>query len=78
MPCALAPHTEDMVRTAESELLRLHAVAPGDVMGIVAGTQQASGSTNFMRLHVVGSQDGDTHPGTKARRRPPPSGARKR
>ena len=25
----------------------------GDVLGVVAGTQMASGSTNFMRLHVV-------------------------
>jgi len=26
-------------------------------MGIVAGTQRSSGSTNFMRLHVVGAVD---------------------
>jgi hypothetical protein len=43
-----------MVRKAEQDLLRINAVQPGDVMGIVAGTQKASGSTNFMRLHVVG------------------------
>jgi hypothetical protein len=24
-------------------------------MGVVAGTQQTSGSTNFIRLHVVGA-----------------------
>ena len=66
MPCKNAPNTEDMVRLAESELLRQHAVAPGDVMGIVAGTQQSSGSTNFMRLHVVGAADGK-----KERRRIP-------
>jgi pyruvate kinase len=44
---------EEMLRVAEHELLRRGAVAPGDVLGVVAGTQQASGSTNFMRLHVV-------------------------
>ena len=48
---------DDMVRSAERELLRRHAVVSGDVIGVVAGTQMASGSTNFMRLHVVGSHD---------------------
>jgi pyruvate kinase len=47
---------DEMVSAAEAELLRRHAVAGGDVMGVVAGTQMASGSTNFMRLHVVGSR----------------------
>ena len=46
---------DDMARAAEHELLRRHAVAADDVIGVVAGTQMASGSTNFMRLHVVGS-----------------------
>jgi len=83
MPCELAPLTEDMVRTAEKELLNAQAVTPGDVMGIVAGTQQSSGSTNFMRLHVVGSTDGATRPGGKGkeRRKAPrlrPTGARKK
>ena len=30
---------------------------PGDVLGVVAGTRQASGSTNFMRLHVVTAEE---------------------
>ena len=30
---------------------------PGDVLGVVAGTRQASGSTNFMRLHTVTSDE---------------------
>lgn len=55
--CEHAPSTEDMVRKAEQDLLRINAVQPGDVMGIVAGTQKSSGSTNFMRLHVVGVLD---------------------
>ena len=44
---------EEMVRTAEQELLRKKLVAPGDILGVVAGTRMAAGSTNFMRLHVV-------------------------
>jgi len=36
---------DDMVRAAEREILRRHAVAGGDVIGVVAGTP--SGSTNF-------------------------------
>lgn len=46
---------EEMVAAAEQELLRQRVVKPGDVLGVVAGTQMASGSTNFMRLHVVGA-----------------------
>jgi pyruvate kinase len=48
-----APHFEEMLATAEHELVRLGKLQKGDVLGIVAGTQMASGSTNFMRLHVV-------------------------
>ena len=44
---------EEMLSTAEQELLRTGQVAPGDILGVVAGTQMSSGSTNFMRLHVV-------------------------
>jgi pyruvate kinase len=46
---------ENMVSAAEQELLRQHRIQAGDVLGVVAGTQMASGSTNFMRLHVVTS-----------------------
>ena len=48
-----APHFEEMLATAEHELVRSGKLRQGDVMGIVAGTQMSSGSTNFMRLHVV-------------------------
>lgn len=44
--------TEDMVTTAEARL-RGRYVENGDVLGVVAGTQMSTGSTNFMRLHVV-------------------------
>jgi pyruvate kinase len=50
---AQARTAEDMVRAAESELVRQGRVAAGEVLAVVAGTQMASGSTNFMRLHVV-------------------------
>ena len=55
--CHVAASAEDMLRVSEKELLEAGAVHPGDVMGIVAGTQRSSGSTNFMRLHVVGASD---------------------
>jgi pyruvate kinase len=45
--------SEEMLATAEQELLRTGRVKPGHVLGVVAGTQMSSGSTNFMRLHVV-------------------------
>src|SRR5215470_12740273 len=52
-----ALHSEEMLATAEQELLRTGRIKPGQVLGVVAGTQMASGSTNFMRLHAV---KGDT------------------
>ena len=51
--CARALSSEEMVHVAEQELLRRGLLKPAQVLGVVAGTQQASGSTNFMRLHVV-------------------------
>jgi pyruvate kinase len=50
---AQARSAEDMVKTAERELLRQGRIKAGDVLGVVAGTQMASGSTNLMRLHIV-------------------------
>jgi len=44
---------DDMVSAAEKSLLQLGRIKAGDVLAVVAGTQMASGSTNFMRLHVV-------------------------
>ena len=49
--------SDDMVAVAEQELLQRGRVQVGDVLGVVAGTQRASGSTNFMRLHVVTAED---------------------
>jgi pyruvate kinase len=50
-----AVSSEDMVAKAERLMLKRHAVAPGDVIAVVAGTGSTTGSTNFMRLHVVGA-----------------------
>jgi pyruvate kinase len=70
----LSRTAEDMVNTAEHELLHRGQLKPGDVLGVVAGTQMSSGSTNFMRLHTVpapGTQ------GARSRRRPRNKGTRK-
>jgi pyruvate kinase len=53
LACEMTPNAEDMVHNAERLLLKLHAVHPGDVIAVVAGTRSSSGSTNFLRLHVV-------------------------
>jgi pyruvate kinase len=47
---------EEMVRRAESELLQQGAAGTGDVVAVISGTRGASGSTNLMRLHVVGGE----------------------
>jgi hypothetical protein len=48
---------DEMLRAAEQELVRRGRVKTGDVLGVVAGTQMASGSTNFMRLHLVTAEE---------------------
>jgi pyruvate kinase len=52
--CPKLKTTEEMVQTAERTLEGAGLVRPREIMGIVAGTRTRSGSTNFMRLHVVG------------------------
>lgn len=52
--CKTAVSAEDMVVNAERLMLKSHAVQPGDIIAIVAGTGTTTGSTNFLRLHVVG------------------------
>jgi pyruvate kinase len=69
LSCEMTPNAEDMVHKAETYLLQLHAVQPGDVIAVVAGTRSSSGSTNFMRLHVVGT--GEHHHGREERRKTP-------
>lgn len=52
-----AGSAEEMLSAAEQELLRQGRIRVGEVLGVVAGTQMAPGSTNFMRLHVVTAED---------------------
>ncbi|HEV2462726.1 MAG TPA: pyruvate kinase [Acidobacteriaceae bacterium] len=52
--CAKAHTTEEMVDMAETLLEQAGYAAPQDIIGIVAGTRTRSGSTNFLRLHVLG------------------------
>ena len=62
--CRQARSAEQMVSMAEQDLVRRGLLKPGDVLGVVAGTRQAAGSTNLMRLHVVTEQEAEsiTHP----------------
>jgi pyruvate kinase len=62
--CRQARSAEQMVTMAEQDLVRRGRLKPGDVLGVVAGTRQASGSTNLMRLHVVTDEEADriAHP----------------
>jgi len=48
---------DGMLAAAQLQLLREKRIAAGDVLGVVAGTQMASGSTNFMRLHTVTAEE---------------------
>jgi pyruvate kinase len=55
--------TDKLVELAESILEERGYVRQRQVLGIVAGTRTKSGSTNFMRLHMVG--DLDAEPGAE-------------
>jgi pyruvate kinase len=68
MRCAQALSTDNMVDVAEQELLSRGLLKSGDVLGVVAGTRQASGSTNFMRLHMVTSEEASAIPHTPRKR----------
>jgi pyruvate kinase len=63
---ASMPNIEGLVSNAEKTMLRLHAAKPGDIIAIVAGTRTSTGSTNFLRLHVVGATE---QPARKSSRR---------
>jgi len=51
--CPAQMSVERMAQFAEDELRRLKVLAPGDVFGLVAGTRNYTGATNFMRLIEV-------------------------
>ncbi len=69
--CRQARSAEQMVTMAEQQLLGRNQLDPGDVLGVVAGTRQASGSTNLMRLHVVTREEANqaVHPRPRSRKR---------
>ena len=58
--CRQAHSAEQMVTMAEQDLVRRGLLNPGDVLGVVAGTRQLSGSTNLMRLHVVTDEEAES------------------
>ncbi|MBV9479327.1 MAG: pyruvate kinase [Acidobacteria bacterium] len=66
---AAARSAEHMVAIAERELLGRAKIKAGDVVGVVAGTRLASGSTNFIRLHVVEDNRAETTARRKSKTR---------
>src|SRR5271166_6056342 len=54
--CRRAHTAEEMVDMAEELLESAGYVSPQDILGIVAGTRTKTGSTNFLRLHVLGDR----------------------
>jgi len=57
--CAKVTSTEAMVQAAETVLEQAGFVRQREVIAIVAGTRTKSGSTNFLRLHVIGDAQGE-------------------
>ncbi len=57
--CPKVNSTESMVELAESLLEQGGFVRQREVIAIVAGTRTKSGSTNFLRLHVLGEATHD-------------------
>ncbi len=54
--CPKLNTAEEMVEAAEDLLKDGGYVKAEDILGIVAGTRTLSGSTNFLRLHVMGDR----------------------
>jgi pyruvate kinase len=52
--CVKVATAEALIDQAETILEGGGYVRPRDVIAIVAGTRSRSGSTNFLRLHVMG------------------------
>jgi pyruvate kinase len=53
--CPARLTVQGMGEFAEAELNRLGVVRDGDVFGLIAGTTQTAGATNFLRLMVAGA-----------------------
>jgi pyruvate kinase len=54
--CPKLTTTEEMVSMAEHLIEAAGYLKTRDILGIVAGTRTLTGSTNFLRLHVMGDQ----------------------
>jgi pyruvate kinase len=54
--CPAGLSVQRMGEFAESELKRLQVVQDGDVFGLIAGTSQTAGATNFLRLMITGAK----------------------
>jgi pyruvate kinase len=54
--CPAELTVEAMAQFAEDQLRASRVLSPGDVFGLVAGTQRVGGATNFMRLIAVQSK----------------------
>jgi pyruvate kinase len=57
--CPKVTSTEALVELAENSLVQGGYVRPREIIAIVAGTRTKSGSTNFLRLHVLGEHNSD-------------------
>ncbi len=64
--CAKMSTTESMVEEAEDVLTEGGYVKPQEILGIVAGTRTLTGSTNFLRLHILGDRAPGDHDESKA------------
>ncbi len=73
MRCPKVNSTEAMVDLAENMLEQGRYVRSREVIGIVAGTRTKSGSTNFLRLHVMGEHSLETVPFVAPRERDVPA-----
>ncbi len=54
--CPASLSVQRMGEFAEFELRRLQVVEDGDVFGLIAGTSQTAGATNFLRLMIAGAK----------------------
>lgn len=79
--CNKLSTAEQMVETAERLLEEAGHVKPREILGIVAGTRTKSGSTNFLRLHVLGdslSESTEAHSSKESAHARPPRAAKKK
>ena len=60
--CEPMRSSKQMILDAEAMLVKEHLAVAGDIIGLVAGTRSSSGSTNFMRLHVIGTESEEERP----------------